>query len=466
MDDRTDAQLDSSLIPQPSSLSSLRFRPYPKYKYSGVEWLGEIPAHWKILPFKRLFSVIYRYPTYYGIEYVPEGVPEIRGEAISENGDIIELDDQRSITAELSQQYPHTILTVGDLVMSVRGTMGKVGLVDKRYEKANITANLLRLSPRSQVALGKFLVFAFSSLYFRQQLDRQSPQTTIKTITVPQLSSIPVVTPPKEDQTRIVEFIVNETSKIDAFVAKKERLIELLQEKRTALITHAVTKGLDPDVPMQNSGVEWLGEIPAHWEVKQLKRLWKRCDYGVSENISGAGEIRVLTMGHLQDGEVVLPEEGSLEEVPEEFILDRSDLLFNRTNSRDLVAKVGIFRGDRSDRASFASYLVRLTASEDASPEYLNYLLNSGVVLSKARSMALLSVNQANLNPTKYGQLSVPIPPKAEQEYILAVLNKEASKLKALIQRIREAIDRLREFRTALISAAVIGKIDVRGEVA
>jgi restriction endonuclease S subunit len=138
MDDRTNAQLTSSLTSQPSSSSSLRFRPYPKYKYSGVEWLGEIPSHWKILPLKRLFSVIYRYPTYYGIEYVPEGVPEIRGEAISETGDIIELDDQRYITAELSQQYPHTILTVGDLVMSVRGTMGKVGLVDKRYENVTL----------------------------------------------------------------------------------------------------------------------------------------------------------------------------------------------------------------------------------------------------------------------------------------------------------------------------------------
>jgi type I restriction enzyme, S subunit len=186
----------------------------------------------------------------------------------------------------------------------------------------------------------------------------------------------------------------------------------------------------------------------------------------VSEDLSGTGEIRVLTMGHIQDGEVVLPDEGSLEELPEEFILDQNDLLFNRTNSRDLVAKVGIFRGDRSDRVSFASYLVRLTASEDVSPEYLNYLLNSSVVLSKARSMALLSVNQANLNPTKYGQLSVPIPPRAEQEDIVAVLTEESAKLNALIQRIREGIDCVKEFRTALISAVVTGKIDVREEIA
>ena len=115
------------------------------------------------------------------------------------------------------------------------------------------------------------------------------------------------------DQRAIVAFLDRETAKIDALVARKERLIELLQEKRTALITRAVTRGLDPNVPMKDSGVEWLGEIPAYWKLIPLKHLLSRCDYGVSESLGGSGDIRVLTMAHVQDGEIVLPDDGSID---------------------------------------------------------------------------------------------------------------------------------------------------------
>jgi type I restriction enzyme S subunit len=227
------------------STGSGQATPNVPMKDSGVDWLGKIPAHWELFPFKRLFPVVYRYPTYYQIEYVSYGVPEIRGEALSETGKIVELEDQRYISMEVSQQYPRTILEVGDLVMSVRGTMGKVGLVDKRYEKANITANLLRLSPRKELVHGKFLIFSFFGDYFRQQLDRQSPQTTIKTITIPQLSVIPVPVPPLDEQEVIVRFLTDEREKVDALINKIREGIEKLKEYRTALISAAVTGKID-----------------------------------------------------------------------------------------------------------------------------------------------------------------------------------------------------------------------------
>jgi len=278
--------------------------------------------------------------------------------------------------------------------------------------------------------------------------------------------AIELFLPTLDEQRAIADFLDQETSKIDALVAKKERLIELLQEKRTALITHAVTKGLDPNAPMKPSGIDWLSDIPEHWEVTRVKRAWAKCEYGLSENLSGVGEIRILTMGNIQDGEVILPERGCLDSVPEYLLLEHHDLLFNRTNSRDLVGKVGLFRGKKSDRVSFASYLVRISARPDVSPEYLNYLLNSQGLRSRARSEALLSINQANLNPTRYGQLEIVLPPIAEQETIVASLNAEAATINFLLVRIRDAIEVISEYRTALISAAVTGKIDVRDEVA
>ena len=242
-------------------------------------------------------------------------------------------------------------------------------------------------------------------------------------------------------------------------------MIELLQEKRAALITRAVTRGLDPNVPMKDSRVEWLGEIPAHWKLMPLKRILSRCDYGISESLAGSGDIRVLTMAHVQQGEIVLPDDGSIDAVDPTLILESGDLLFNRTNSRELVGKVGIFRGHRGDRVTFASYLVRLKTRDNVEAEWLNYLLNSTGVLWTARSMALLSVNQANLNPTKYRQIVAPIPGLSEQQTITDFVGHETTKIDGLVSKVQKAIDHVTELRTAVISAAVTGKIDVRDAV-
>ena len=213
-------------------------------KDSGAEWLSEIPAHWCALRFKRLFKDIYRYPTYYDIEYVPEGVPEVRGEALVD-GRIIVLPDQRYISAETNRKFERTILQEGDLVMSVRGTMGKIGLVLPDSAGANITANLLRLSPREDVASGHYLSWLMRSALFLKLLDRQSPQTTIQTITMPQLAIIVVPIPGLGEQRAIAVFLDRETTRIDGLVAKVRDAIDRLKELRTALISAAVTGKID-----------------------------------------------------------------------------------------------------------------------------------------------------------------------------------------------------------------------------
>jgi type I restriction enzyme S subunit len=211
---------------------------------SGVEWLGKIPAHWNLLRFKLLFRDIYRYPTYYDIEYVPDGVPEVRGEALVD-GAITALPDQRYITAETNTRFARTILQEGDLVISVRGTMGKVGLVLREFVGANITANLLKLSPRKNVATGRYLSWLLRSDFFLKALDRQSPQTTIQTITMAQIATIVLPIPGLGDQNKIAAFLDRETARIDALVAKVGEAIERLKELRAALISAAVTGKID-----------------------------------------------------------------------------------------------------------------------------------------------------------------------------------------------------------------------------
>lgn len=427
--------------------------------------MGEIPQHWDVTRTKfvaRLRSghtPSRQHPEYWQNCTIPwfglADVWQIR-------------DGRREYVCETSEKISELglansaarLLPRGTVILSRTASVGFSAIMDTDMATTQDFVNWV-CGPRVRP---EYLLYVFRSM--GHEFHRLTMGSTHQTIYMPDVGRFTTPIPPLDEQDRIVAFIRGETAKIDALVAKKERLIELLHEKRTALITRAVTKGLDPTVSMQNPGVEWLGETPAHWKLVPIRRLWRRCDYGISESLAGSGSIRVLTMAHLQDGEIQLPEEGCAEEVPQELILEHQDLLFNRTNSRELVAKVGIFRGNSADRISFASYLVRIASSNAVDSEFLNYLLNSTAVLSRARAISLLSVNQANLNPTRYGEILLCVPPKSEQITMREALDAASETIRRLTRGIQEGIDRLREFRAALVSAAVTGKIDVRENAA
>lgn len=304
--------------------------------------------------------------------------------------------------------------------------------------------------------------FAFSSSFFKESLISTLHGGANNNVHAENIKEQILVIPPTSEQQAIANFLDDKLAQIDEYIAKKQRIIELLKEQKTVIINQAVTKGINPDVPMKYSGVEWLGEIPEHWEVKKIKRFLKSYRYGISDSIRGEGEFKVLTMGNIQDGKVLIPEIGNLESVPEELILEYSDLLFNRTNSLDLVGKVGIFKGSKEDKISFASYLVRLKVNNDTNPVYLNFLLNSYGLLNVARQRALVSLNQVNLNPTIYCQLTIPLPPTSEQQEIVSFIEKKSEKIERSLTVIEKEIKLIQEYRTTLISETVTGKIDVR----
>ena len=438
-----------------------RCRPYPEYKASGVEWLGEIPAHWEA---KRLRFVVRTGITKGEVaDLDPETeVSFVPMEAVREYGGI-DPDSTRPLS-EVVEGY--TYFRNGDVIVAKITPCfenGKGALATGLCNDVGFGTTELHVLRASLGVDPRFLLYlTFSDRFRRIGAASMYGAGGQKRVSDDFIRDFRHPLPDLPEQHVIADFLDRETAKIDALVARKERLIELLQEKRTALITRAVTRGLDPNVPMKDSGVEWLGETPAQWELMPLKRILRRCDYGISESLGGSGDIRVLTMAHVQGGEIILPDDGSIDAVDPRLVLESGDILFNRTNSRELVAKVGIFRGHRRDQVTFASYLVRLTARDNVEAEWLNYLLNSTGLLGMARSMALLSVNQANLNPTKYQRIFVPMPERSEQRRIADFAKREASRIDTLIRKVREAIDQLKEFRTALICAAVTGKIDVR----
>jgi type I restriction enzyme S subunit len=208
---------------------------------TGVVWFPEIPSNWHVVRFKSLFGLIYRYPTYYNIEYVPEGVPEVRGEALTPDGFIETLPDERYISQETSALFPNTQLEFGDIVMSVRGTMGKIGLVKEKYVGANITANLLRLSPDKNQVTGEFLRWLMRSTYFNEALNSSAPQTTIKTITMPQLAKLRVALPSKSEQHRICTFLEAKLADVKGIASGIETQVATLTSYRKSLIHECVT---------------------------------------------------------------------------------------------------------------------------------------------------------------------------------------------------------------------------------
>jgi type I restriction enzyme S subunit len=299
----------------------------------------------------------------------------------------------------------------------------------------------------------------YELLAARPELESLGQGSTFRELAKGMLEDVELTGPPEREQRAIAAFLDRETARIDALVAKKVRLIELLQEERTALITRAVTKGREPNVPMKDSGVEWLGEIPAHWEVKKVKRLclvrrgasprpiddpiyfddegeyaWVRiADVTASERYLERTTQRLSPLGKSKS---VALEPGEL------FVSIAA------TVGKPVITKIKCCIHD-----GFV-YFVGLHANR----EFLFYLLSCG---EPYKGLGKLGT-QLNLNTDTIGDIYLPRPSGAEQEAIVEFLDHETARIDALVSKVRDAIDRLKELRTSLISAAVTGKIDVR----
>ena len=436
-----------------------RYKRYERYKDSGVEWIGEIPEEWDVLKLKWIFKLVYRYPTYYGIQYSDNGVIEVRGEMLKGNGLIdVESCEPRFISEEISNNYPMTKLKKDDIVMSVRGTMGKIGLVTDNIENANITANLLRLSPNKNKVYSKWLVWLMESSRFNEELDNYSDQTTIKTIRVPNLLSINIPLPKYDEQNAIANFLDQKTAEIDGLIADKEKLIELLQEKRQAIITEAVTKGLNPNVRMKDSGIEWIGEIPEHWNLRRIRYLAnirnvKASDSDIDKTYVGLENIESKTGKLLTNGD---DEQQFVGETAN--IFKKGDVLFGKL--RPYLAKCII--ADFDGRCT--SELLVLKTTSYILPKYLHFFMLSPKFIDVVNS-STYGAKMPRASWDFIGNLEIPLPSIKEQEDIVEYLTEFISRIDDLISDINTQIQKLKEYRQSLISEAVTGKIDVRDYV-
>tara|TARA_B100001179_G_scaffold140835_1_gene101670 strand:+ start:4737 stop:6086 length:1350 start_codon:yes stop_codon:yes gene_type:complete len=442
-----------------------KYQQYNEYKDSGVEWLGEIPSHWEISSLKRC------------VDGCTNGIWGSEPQENSDNTVVLRVADFDRNKLEISEEKltlrnispkesESRLLNKGDLLIEKSGggdktLVGCVVLFDKDFRA--VTSNFVaKMTPKIGYE-SSFLKYAFSLLYDGRVNYASIKQTTgIQNLDSDAYLMEKFVFPEKEEQTQIANFLDHETAQIDTLIEKQQTLIQLLKEKRQAVISHAVTKGLNPDAPMKDSGVEWLGEVPEHWELPKLIHQTSKIGDGLHSTPQyqdGTGYYFV-NGNNLVNGQIVVST--TSKEVPEDeykkhyIYLDNSSVLLSINGT---IGNVARYNNEMVILGKSAAYM---NCADSLLPEYLMVLLQS----SQAHYYFDLEVTGTtiyNLSLNSIRQMRVCIPPKQEQSKIHKFCELQQDKYDTLIEKASTAIRLMQERRTALISAAVTGKIDVRG---
>ena len=430
----------------------MSFARYPAYKDSGVEWLGEVPGHWEVKPLKKLGKLITGLtpPTDNPENYEDlDGFPWLRPEDINEAG------APSVATKYLSQKgwdLTRKVPQWSTLICCI-GTIGKTGfLLDAASTNQQITAISFHYASK---------YFYYAACALKDAMECEATGNVVRILNSERLGSIFSTAPPRQEAMAIATFLDIETAKIDGLMAEQRALVALLKEKRQAVISHAVTKGLNPAAPMKDSGVAWLGEVPGHWEVTKIRRL---CE--IKKRIVGELGFDVLSI--TQKGIRIKDLEGNHGQIsmdyskyqlvePGDFAMNHMDLL---TGYVDIAKTIGVTSPDYR--------VFRIKNKSVSNDKYLLYLLQNGYQsqLFYPFGRGSSELGRWRLPTDEFNNFPFPMPPLKEQEKIAAFIGEQLIKFDTLTQEAQTAIALLQERRTALISAAVTGKMDVRLAVA
>ena len=427
----------------------MSFPRYPKYKPSGVEWLGDVPEHWEAWKLTHALEKIGSgtTPKTDNRAYYDEGTHPWVNTGDLNDGDLIDC-EKRITSLALSDHTTLRTYPVGSVVIAMYGaTIGKLAILG--FE-ATVNQACCVFAGESKLE-SKFLFYWL--LGFRQQIISLASGGGQPNVNQDILRTLRIACPDLPEQTAIAEFLDRETGKIDGLVAEQRRLMELLKEKRQAVISHAVTKGLNPHAPMKPSGIEWLGDVPVDWTLKRLQNVCHFqsgkahepfiCDDGIYMCVTSRF-VSTEGMKCKMCSENISPARKN------DTLMVMSDL----PNGRALAK--AYFVGD--ERAYAVNQRVCILRPISVAPKYLYYLLD--------RSPEFLQhddgINQTHLSNSEFLKPQFPFPPYDEQVVIASYLDTELAQFDTLTAEAQRAIDLLQERRTALISAAVTGQIDLR----
>ncbi len=433
----------------------MSFQRYPKYKASGVEWLGEVPAHWEVRRLKFLVSEPLKYGANEAAEIEDRSLPRfVRITDIDDSGGLRD-DTFKSLPAEAAEDY---LLREGDVLLARSGaTVGKSFLYSSTWGTACFAGYLIRARMLTARCLAKWLSYFCATKEYWSYVDGCQSQATIQNLSAEKYANLWLPLPALSEQEKAVAFLDRETAKIDALVAEQQRLIELLKEKRQAVISHAVTKGLDPNAKMKPSGIEWLGDVPAHWDIGQSRRYFSH------RNERAHDGDRQLTASQVH-GVVFQEDFIRLEGRRVVEVIKGADIL-KHVEPGDFVISMRSFEGgiERCElRGCISSAYVMLAPRPSIHGPYFGYTLKSRSYIQALQATTNLVRDGQALRFDNFAQVAIPIVPMQEQMAIADFLRQETDRIDSLLSKQEAMAKLLRERRTALISAAVTGQIDVR----
>ncbi|MDD2390910.1 MAG: restriction endonuclease subunit S [Desulfobacterales bacterium] len=441
---------------------------YPKYKPSGVEWLGDVPEHWGVKRVKFITNVNgrigFRGYTVEDLVDEGEGALVLGGTNLSKNGKV-DLQKRTYLKWDKYHESPEIKVSKGDILLGQRGTCGFPICIDFDIGHSTINPSLVII--KASLHNSSFLCFWLMNDFMKSIVDNMVSSTAVPMLSQEQIGNFCVLLPPLPEQQAIAAFLDRETGRIDSLIAKKQRLLELLAEQRTALISRAVTKGLDATVKLKPSGVEWLGDVPEHWEIWKLAHLTTRIGSGKTPtggaDVYQTEGVLFLRSQNVYDDGLYLDDVVYIDEkIDKEMAWSRvkpKDILLNITGAslgRTCITPKDLGRANvnqhvcviRLNKSDYSSFIAQYLKSRPAKSFY---------------DFAQTGSAREGLNFEQIGAFPITLPPLPEQQAIAAFLDRETAKIDTLSVKVAAVIERLKEYRTALISSAVTGKIDVRG---
>ncbi|HAS3380731.1 TPA: restriction endonuclease subunit S [Vibrio cholerae] len=418
-----------------------RYKAYPEYKDSGIDWLGEIPESWIALPIKRVSSFTTGMtPSTAVSEYYADDETDyewIRPEDIKETSESV---SASKFLTNLGWKTQRVVPAQSSLICCI-GTIGKTGYSLKPVTtNQQITAATFNLSPK---------YYFYVLLAARAELEQMATGNVVQILNTERLGRLYVPFITENEALKIANFLDHETAKIDTLIAKQEKLIELLKEKRQAVISHAVTKGLNPDAPMKDSGVEWLGEVPEHWVVKRLKFSAKL----LASKVAGTDARTIIALENIESstGRYISTNSSYADDG---VVAEAGDVLFGKL--RPYLSKVFLCNEPSVAFGDLLAYRPKVGTVA----QYLFYSMISGGFIEIVDS-STYGAKMPRASADFINEMRIALPPITEQETIVNQLKDDLSAFDALAVKANDAIKLMQERKTALISAAVTGKIDV-----
>lgn len=433
------------------------YKRYEGYRDSGVDYLSEIPNEWEVKPIKYLINSIQTgtTPTTKNEEYFDGEIQWFTPGDFVGNGELIESSRKISnlaIKDNEAKMFPeNTIAIVG-----IGATVGKVA---KMGTEGSFNQQVTGLVVDKGKLYSDYLYYWLDTN--KEAIKKIANYTTLPIINNEFIKNYKCYVPNLNEQIQIANFLNRKISEIDSLIDDKKNLINLLEEKRQAIITEAVTKGLNPNVKMKESGVEWIGKVPHEWEVKKLKYIGEAIiglTYSPNDVTDETG-ILVLRSSNVKHNQIVFGDNVYVNiEIKDKLITKEGDILIcSRNGSRALIGKNAYISKD-NEGLSFGAFMTMFRSRYN---KYLSYVFNSTLFKNQSGSFLTSTVNQLTIN-NLYSFL-IPIPTIEEQDIICSYLDVKTSEIDTLKTDIKLQIEKLKEYRQSLISEVVTGKIDVRG---